>query len=1286
MLSSILKGRRTFYSKESLIRLEIIFAILFEQFFAMLFENMDNIVFSYLAINVFSFIFFCIFIASFFINQIKRNLRGISNGIYLSGILFVLYTAYANDFNKGSFYVIIIVYSFINVMFSSIRVFLRVNAVVFLALIALLALNDFNTETSILNIFSTMFLLGVAGFSITLSRIYYRRKIKERGKLLRFIFNQTPGGLLLVNKKENKIVNINDTALKILEVNHRADILGKRLFEITLDGKKVLEDTIEIQQKCVELKSGKIIIVETKQANYQTKDFILVNLKEYQESEINKSAEFNAFKNYSEENYESLFENSSTLMCIIDKKGNIIDINKGVSQLIGYEKNELIGSKYDDYDARDYKKEREIINEKAWQGKKQQFEKAILSKGNEVIHIEVILQKGKHFGEEVLISNFRDITERKSLEEKALYNFGMYQTLFSESPIGIVVADLEGNIKETNKAFQKLLGYTQKEFLQLNVADFSTDQEMQMNIAQREKLIKGEIDAIEMSKRYITKKGDSLFCLLKIILQKDSLGRPETLLAQIVNITEIQETEKKLKESEKSYKDIFNNTYELMYIVNKDNQFIDVNKAVIEKYGYSKEEIMGGDPLIFSAEGKNDLVTAAEKTEKVWQGQEQEMFWWSKKKDGTIFPKILQMRKGVYFGEEVLFLSGRDISEQKSYENKLERSRKKYKELIDSSIVGVIIFKEEEIVFANKKVAEILNIADENTLVGRKRVEFIQEKDKAVYKERLTRLYSGEDVEMREFTIFDNDRKKIEVEIKPKLIDFEGNPCIMLSVLDITDRKKAEEAKKKIQKAKTTNLNLKYQLEQNRLIQKELFNSKAYTEGIIESSLDMIFTANKEGKVIRLNPAAKKELQFTAKEEYIGKPFDFFFEKKKDAKEIADLLEDNRPFSGEVNLLRKDGSKFTSFLSINNLISTDNQFVGIMGISRDISDIKAKENEIKKQASKLNAIIESSSHFFFTIDKKRKITSFNKPFQEDVESKYKHRIAVGESFFSIYKIDQREMDRKEIELFWEEKFKSVFEGNNERFENKRYDSEGNVFYREVYLNPIYNKSGSIKEVSCIGHDTTKQRTAERELQNSLEEKNVLLQEVHHRVKNNMQVISSILSLQSTYVRDEDTINILRESQNRIRAMAAIHEKLYRTKNFSDIKFSSYVQNLAQNIIETYELSNKTVELSCKLDEVFLTLDVAIPCGLIINELITNSLKYAFNNKEKGLITVDLINQKEKVVLRIADDGIGLPSDIDFRKTESLGLQLVSTLIEQIEGTIEREKREGTAYKIEFSPK
>ena len=246
------------------------------------------------------------------------------------------------------------------------------------------------------------------------------------------------------------------------------------------------------------------------------------------------------------------------------------------------------------------------------------------------------------------------------------------------------------------------------------------------------------------------------------------------------------------------------------------------------------------------------------------------------------------------------------------------------------------------------------------------------------------------------------------------------------------------------------------------------------------------------------------------------------------------------------------------------------------------------------------------------------------------------------------------------------------------------DKHDNLVWREIYLNPITDERGNVIEISGIGHDITEKKLADEKIRQSLQEKEVLLKEVHHRVKNNLQVISSILNLQSSYVKDTSTLNILKESQNRIKSMAFIHESLYQTKDFSSINFSEYVVNLSHNLIHSYANFDHEIKLNLDIQNVFLNLDLAIPCGLIINEIVSNALKYAFiDNSEGGEITIRMYIQEDDLILIIGDNGIGLSSDIDYRNTESLGLQLVVTLTDQLNGSIELDRRRGTVYTIIF---
>jgi len=193
---------------------------------------------------------------------------------------------------------------------------------------------------------------------------------------------------------------------------------------------------------------------------------------------------------------------------------------------------------------------------------------------------------------------------------------------------------------------------------------------------------------------------------------------------------------------------------------------------------------------------------------------------------------------------------------------------------------------------------------------------------------------------------------------------------------------------------------------------------------------------------------------------------------------------------------------------------------------------------------------------------------------------------------------------------------------------------------------------------------------------------VLLKEVHHRVKNNLQVISSILNLQTSRISDENTLNIIRESQDRIKSMSFIHESLYQTTNFSSIKFYDYIDKLSRNLVQTYAYE-KNIKLETNLEKVDVSLDQAIPCGLILNELISNALKYAFCDGSGGTLRISLKEKNNEINIKVEDDGVGMPEGFRVENTESLGLQLVQTLIEQLEGTIKLSANGGTKYLITF---
>jgi two-component sensor histidine kinase len=213
--------------------------------------------------------------------------------------------------------------------------------------------------------------------------------------------------------------------------------------------------------------------------------------------------------------------------------------------------------------------------------------------------------------------------------------------------------------------------------------------------------------------------------------------------------------------------------------------------------------------------------------------------------------------------------------------------------------------------------------------------------------------------------------------------------------------------------------------------------------------------------------------------------------------------------------------------------------------------------------------------------------------------------------------------------------------------------------------------------------------AQQELSRSLQEKEVLLKEVHHRVKNNMQVISSLLNIQADSVMDERFVTLLTESQQRIKSMALIHENLYRSDNLLEIDFHQYIEMLANGLMRFYRFDNLALRLELDVVDVFLDIDTAVPCGLIINELVSNALKHAFKGRTgTGVIRITFQITPDGTHYRfsVSDDGIGLPADMDIRQSSSMGLEIVRILTEQLDGHWTCVSDGGTEFVIEFPRK
>ncbi|MBA3679723.1 MAG: PAS domain S-box protein [Bacteroidetes bacterium] len=465
----------------------------------------------------------------------------------------------------------------------------------------------------------------------------------------------------------------------------------------------------------------------------------------------------------------------------------------------------------------------------------------------------------------------------------------------------------------------------------------------------------------------------------------------------------------------------------------------------------------------------------------------------------------------------------------------------------------------------------------------------------------------------------------------------------------------------------------------SKVYEQKLISQTSKLQAIFESGSQLIWTINKEYELTSYNQnyfkllskAAQAKKQIYLKDTILSKELFEFWKEKFDQ-----VFKGQQQIFTHKSIIDNQDVYREVFL---HPIYSKNQIIEVSAIAQDITERIESESKIIKQSAKLQAIFDSSHHYIWTINQDHKLTSFNKNYFELVTALYNTKPFLG------LKLDRGALsNNQDYAGVLDYHYDKAFKGVATNFEIETLDKDHKKIYLDIYFNPII-ENDKIVEVSGIAHNITDKKVDHQRVEQSLKEKDVLLKEVHHRVKNNMQIISSILNLQSSYVTDNYTLALLKESQNRIKTMAYIHESLYQNKSFTSVNFSEYIQTLSKNIIQSYVLSSEKVELILNLEKINLNLDVSIPAGLIINELITNAIKHAFPDAKKGKVCLNLKSESNNIYLEVTDNGVGIPPGVDYNNTNTLGLQLVNTLIDQLDGEInfKSEKDKGTEVLIKF---
>ena len=706
-------------------------------------------------------------------------------------------------------------------------------------------------------------------------------------------------------------------------------------------------------------------------------------------------------------------------------------------------------------------------------------------------------------------------------------------------------------------------------------------------------------------------------------------------------------------------RNIVANNADLIIVFDEKGNTIECNNTAQKAFGYSREEaLIEKENIFFKRKTSFDEIKRVIKKEKEYKGLIE--FKHKEKKDFINLISAFRIN-GNNKRTACYVICGKDADRLEEFTKKIRNTEKIYKELFDNStdLIQVVDLK-GNIIGVNKvwlktlgytkKQSQNLNI---NNVISNqnnhyKKGDFIED------------ILNSKEGKLKVVVFIDKSGNELILKGTSTIDYNKGKPATIRSIFrNITDVRKAQNKLK----INSTRLNA-------------VFNNSTHIFWIVDERICLTAFNKNFAQAIKDRYGIYPELNMD-----YGTPKNYFSNSEKHEfwnEKYKEAFKGN-VVKFETKNVYKNGKIGYRETFLNPIILPDGKIREVSGIAHDITEKKYAEEKLKEQTAKINSIFESASNMLiFSFDTNFKIRSFNKNFAKNLL--LRHGIAIETDMVINYR-DLSALSENKNAI--EKAIERAFLGNHSQIIFSVIDINNQKEWYEVIFNPVYFESGKVSEISCLAFEITERKETEDKLRDTIKEKEVLLKEVHHRVKNNLQVISSILSLQASYVNDVKTLEILKESQDRIKTMSFVHESLYQNSDFSSIKLGDYVSTLAQNLIYSYKSDEFSIKLDTKFDEIFLNLYQAIPCGLIVNELVSNALKHAFKKVKKGKLSIHIHKEANSIYINICDNGVGMPDNISIENIETLGFQLVHALVDQLDGTINVNNKNGTEYLIKF---
>jgi|GEM_PF-736763 len=856
----------------------------------------------------------------------------------------------------------------------------------------------------------------------------------------------------------------------------------------------------------------------------------------------------------------------------------------------------------------------------------------------------------------------QDITERKMAEERLRESEEKYRALVENVVDWVWQVDGNGIYTYVSPQAEKIMGYPVSEIIGKTPFHYMSPDE-----AERVGEIFSEIMAnckriVGLEDRMRTRDGRDVLFETNATPLFDIDGTFIGYIGTCRDITERKRAEDALRESEEKFRFLAENMADVVWTTDLS--------LMVTYMSPSVEKVLGFTPEERKKQALEEMMTPAS-NKRIRKGVLEEIKRYEEKglntdryvnidveyyhKEGhTVWMEnrvqALFDQNGAIVG---FFGSSRDITDRKRVEDALRESEERYRQLVELSPDMIVVHRGNEILFINEAGVGLLGAESADQLVGSSVADLVHPEYRGVARERVAKLIKeGGRSPVYEYKLLRVDGTEFDAELIGVIIEYQGGKAIQIIVRDITERKRAEEALKRSEESFRT---------------------------LFEEIRDGILIIG-GGRIVMANNAICN-FYGIAPADIIGMDATMIVDP-----EYREIVRDRMEqiLSGEevpdpsiYQVTRpKGGIRWAEVRST--LIDLRGEKV-ILSIIRDITDKKSAEDALRESEERFRMMADHIREIFWMTDPASKSMLYVSPAYEEI---------FGESHDELYRNPARWMEhihRDDVEMVQANQEKQI-RGEHTYEEFRVILPDGSLRWVGNNAYPISDSWGNIYRVTGVAEDITHRKEAEEEIRDSLREKEVLLREIHHRVKNNFQVISSLLDLQINRINNDTAKSVLYRAQQRIRTMALVHERLYRSDDLSSIDFSEYIHALVRDLYQIYKTGRRVIAIDIDVEMPRMGINRAIPCGLIINEILSNSLIHAFppSVKGKGSITIGMKKTNGSGVLSIRDNGVGLPRNINAGTTNTLGLKLVSQLVQmQLKGEMNISRGGGTEFTIRF---